>query len=46
VIQDGRTDCIANEDGDRQIASVLAFSGEEEVDIALKIFLESIIFIY
>ncbi|KAI9284703.1 heat shock protein 70 family [Umbelopsis sp. AD052] len=28
--KDGRTDCIANEDGDRQIASVLAFSGEEE----------------
>ncbi|KAJ2957918.1 hypothetical protein NQZ79_g6441 [Umbelopsis isabellina] len=28
--KDGRTDCIANEDGDRQIASVLAFTGQEE----------------
>ncbi|KAG0165409.1 Hsp70 protein that interacts with Zuo1p [Apophysomyces sp. BC1034] len=29
--KDGRADCLANEEGDRQIASVLAFHGEEEV---------------
>ncbi|KAI9485775.1 MAG: heat shock protein 70 family [Benjaminiella poitrasii] len=29
--KDGRADCLANEEGDRQIASVLAFHGDEEV---------------
>ncbi|KAI7870789.1 heat shock protein 70 family [Spinellus fusiger] len=29
--KEGRADCLANEEGDRQIASVLAFHGEEEV---------------
>ncbi|KAL1917932.1 uncharacterized protein VTP21DRAFT_3766 [Calcarisporiella thermophila] len=28
--QNGRPDCLANEDGDRQIPSVIAFAGEEE----------------
>ncbi|ORX48872.1 HSP70-domain-containing protein [Hesseltinella vesiculosa] len=28
---EGRADCLANEEGDRQIASVLAFHGQEEV---------------
>jgi len=31
INQDGRPDCIANEDGDRQIASVITFSGVEEL---------------
>ncbi|KAI8060071.1 heat shock protein 70 family [Gongronella butleri] len=31
VNKEGRADCLANEEGDRQIASVLAFHGEEEV---------------
>ncbi|KAI8391778.1 heat shock protein 70 family [Radiomyces spectabilis] len=31
VTKEGRADCLANEEGDRQIASVLAFHGEEEV---------------
>ncbi|KAI9277068.1 heat shock protein 70 family [Phascolomyces articulosus] len=29
--KEGRADCLANEEGDRQIASVLAFHGNEEV---------------
>ncbi|KAI7873301.1 heat shock protein 70 family [Mucor mucedo] len=29
--KDGRADCLANEEGDRQIASALAFHGDEEV---------------
>ncbi|KAI9493121.1 heat shock protein 70 family [Zychaea mexicana] len=29
--KEGRADCLANEEGDRQIASVLAFHGVEEV---------------
>lgn len=29
--KDGRADCIANEDGERQIPTMVAFSGEEEV---------------
>ncbi|KAI7849304.1 heat shock protein 70 family [Circinella umbellata] len=31
VNKEGRADCLANEEGDRQIASVLAFHGNEEV---------------
>ncbi|KAI8078893.1 heat shock protein 70 family [Halteromyces radiatus] len=31
VNKEGRADCLANQEGDRQIASVLAFHGEEEV---------------
>ncbi|KAI9021449.1 heat shock protein 70 family [Phycomyces nitens] len=31
VNKEGRADCLANEEGDRQIASVLAFHGTEEV---------------
>lgn len=30
-IQEGRADCLANEEGDRQISSTLAFHGDEEV---------------
>jgi hypothetical protein len=29
--QDGLPDCIANDDGERQIANALSFSGDEEV---------------
>ncbi|KAL9541208.1 hypothetical protein MBANPS3_009252 [Mucor bainieri] len=29
--KEGRADCLANEEGDRQIASALAFHGDEEV---------------
>ncbi|KAI8992547.1 heat shock protein 70 family [Pilobolus umbonatus] len=29
--KEGRADCLANEEGDRQIASVLTFHGDEEV---------------
>ncbi|KAI9307102.1 heat shock protein 70 family [Cunninghamella echinulata] len=31
INKEGRADCLANEEGDRQIASVLAFHGVEEV---------------
>lgn len=31
LFQEGRADCLANEEGDRQIASALAFHGDEEV---------------
>ena len=31
ILQEGRADCLANEEGDRQIASALAFHGDEEV---------------
>ncbi|KAI8342213.1 heat shock protein 70 family [Choanephora cucurbitarum] len=31
INKEGRADCLANEEGDRQIASALAFHGEEEV---------------
>ncbi|CAJ0650456.1 5049_t:CDS:2 [Entrophospora sp. SA101] len=30
INKDGRADCIANEDGERQIPTMVAFSGEEE----------------
>ena len=29
--QEGHADCIANEDGDRQIANAIAYGPEEEV---------------
>jgi molecular chaperone DnaK (HSP70) len=29
--QDGLADCIANDDGERQISNAVSFSGEEEV---------------
>lgn len=29
--QEGLADCIANDDGERQISNALSFSGEEEV---------------
>ncbi|RGB44007.1 heat shock protein 70 family [Rhizophagus diaphanus] len=31
INKDGRADCIANEDGERQIPTMVAFSGEEEL---------------
>lgn len=31
VVQEGLADCIANDDGERQIASALSFNGTEEV---------------
>ena len=31
ALKDGRAVCIANEDGERQIPTMVAFSGEEEV---------------
>lgn len=30
-IQEGLADCIANDDGERQVASAVSFNGEEEV---------------
>lgn len=29
--QEGKTECIANEDGERQIAACISFHGEETV---------------
>jgi len=34
-LQEGLADCIANEDGERQIASAISFHGEETVRISL-----------
>lgn len=35
--QDGLPDCIANDDGERQIANALSFSGDEEVCLSSQV---------
>jgi hypothetical protein len=33
VVQEGQADCIANEDGERQIAAAVSYFGLEEVSL-------------